>query len=411
MDFNKRKISALAPITKHFKALIILFGIIASMLSCVKDDNFEVNNPSNPSNPANLLDADKISEHLVLKNATKITGDLPAAIDGQIQTDVKDTIFLVKGYPIGNRIRFKHDPSQKISGFYIKVGLASYYYDVPKDYVEDQYEPLEENDSITVLVLDLDLNTENVEYPFTTDVIIQPHDESGTPIGDGEGPGPITIEDPNDNNGVCNDIRRSLSGGNNLVWEWDFTIREYNGTILNTLARGLATRINSQGAGCCSTDGQNRSVTALEEQECFNGTTSPRYKWVQIENLDDFVVRTVEILWFWEDGTYQVWGNEIKKTYDPFNSNFCTLSVAYDFEENDYGMFENSNDHDFSPGANHINLDRTNWVGGYRLPASADLIYTCHTLLLSWGNEDNWTSVYRKLDHNPLDFDSLPWYF
>ena len=406
MDFNKRKISALLLITTHFRALLIVFGIMALLLSCVKDDNFEVDNPSNPSNPTSQLDADKISEHFVLKNAIKITGDLPTAINGQIQTDVKDTIFLVKGYPIGNRIRFKHDPAQKISGFYIKVGLASYFFDVPKDYIEDQYVPLEENDSIAVLVLDLDLSTENVEYPFTTDFIIQPHDDSGMPID--VIVRPITVEDPNDANGVCNDIRRSVSPANHLVWEWDFTIREYNGQILNTLAPGLAIRINSQGAGCCSGTGISYSVS--DHPGCVPNVNTSDMQWVELE-LDDFVVRTYEVLWFWDDGTYVVAGWEKKKTYDRAHTNFCTEIAAYTDEESGYGTLGvNSADtdiHDFNPGANHINLSRTYWEGGYRLPASADLIYTCHTLLLSWGNEDNWTSVYRKLDRNPTGFDSL----
>ncbi len=357
-----------------------------------EDDN---ENPKDSvADPSGQIDPDTLSEYLVLKDAIKITGELPAAVDGQVKVDVKDTIFLVKGYPYGNHLRFKHDPSQHVAGFKIRLGSASYYFEVPEDVLEGEAIPPKESDTTAVLVLDLDI-PEEVDYPFTTEITIQPQDESGAPIDEFDRW--VTVEDPEDSssgNG-CNDITQAF-GAPPVVprWRWDHTIREYNGAILNVLAPNRRQRINSQGAGCCRDDGT--SVTTSDSPSCYEGTTAPRLTWMEWE-VDDYSVRYEEYLWVFDNGVLNAQGIWDKKQYDRSSTNFCTGEVGYTYSHEVYGARNDSpvGTHDFVPGATHLNINLQNWEGGFRMPSSADIVYTCHVLLLKWGVDDLFISRYE----------------
>lgn len=363
----------------------------------------------NPKEEPEEIAPDLIAEHLILNQATLITGSLPNAQDGGIKMEIKDTIFSVKGFALGSRIQFQKAAHQDITGFYIYVIGASFYFDVPEEIVDGQLVFSGDEDTSTVLQIDLDLEPlgDEVEYPFSTEILIQPHDASGTPVD--EFKRFITIEDPEDQTGNgCNTIAQPVSN-NRIHWEWEFTIREYNGEILNVFGPGLATRINSQGAGCC--DSQGRSWTTSSHPSCGPGTTS--MTWVQLE-VEDYSVRPYELWQIYNDGTVFVFSNYIKKQYDRSITNFCDGIVGYTFENED---IDGSGTHDFTPGGSFITFNWTQWNGGFRA-SSGQVVYTCHTMIRSWGVDDKFSAVYRRViynpypTHNPIEFyyQWKPWF-
>ncbi len=393
---------------KYLGLLIIVVGGLFLISACEKDldtdPQGDPNDPNNP-NPTTPVDPEKASEYLVLDNATKINGKPAPSLDGQIQMDVEDTIFVVKGFPVGSRLEFLHDPSQDISGFYVYVKGASAYFDVPESIVDGQYEAKGEEDTTSVLVLDLDptVDTEEVNYPYHVEIVIQPHDPAG--MGLDSISRVITVEepiDPSDNSGLCNTILRT-DGTSDRIWEWEFSVREYNGQILNIQAPGLAARINPQGSGCCRDDGV--SVTTSDSPGCVPPPNGPanNLTWVVLE-VDDYVVLTYELAWFWENGEFTILGEENKRQYDRSTTNFCTETVGYTHDLTDY---THQGTHDFVAGSDHMNLDITDSEGGYRPARSMDLIYTCNTLIVQWGREDNWSKVYKLAQtegNDPFDF-------
>ncbi len=377
-------------------SLLIIFNSCQDEPEVEPSDNNKVQNEEEKeeeeqNNSGKTFSPDELSSFLVFTDSvSKTDGELPSAPDGQIKIDVEDTIFVVKNYPIGKRIHFKHNPSQKISGFYIYVGGSSFYYDVPETVTDDQYIPEGDEDTTSVILIDIDPPADETDYPFTTEIVIQPHGESGTPLD--EFIKWITVEDPGNNSGgLCNSITDSKStndaGKPVKTWVWDFTIREYNGEVLNVFAPGLSTVINSQGSGCCSSSGI--SFTVNGSPYCFVDT--PHMTWVTLD-VNDYSVRTYELLTFWDDGEIYQHSNEVKKQYDISITNFCSGTVGYTFDNNYYS---NIGTHDFTPGASHINLEFPQWKGSWRTQGG-QLIYTCNTLIMSWGGNDKFTAIYRK---------------
>ena len=397
-------------ILEQFKASILI-GICGSLLfvSCEELPISGGSLPQPPSTPTDL-DLDRISEFLVLHDAQRISGNMGSAPDGMIKIDVADTLYSVLGYPLGNRIDVKKQPFQDITGYYVGIPGASFYYDVPERIIEGQFQGSGAEDTSSVIELDLDPGIEELAYPFSVDIVIQPHDPSGQPLD--EFNRTITVEDPADafSAGGCNTITYPIGNGS-PHWDWEFTIREYNGEILNVLAPYMGTQINSIGAGCCNSQGQ--SFTTSSSPACdpsLKNNPSPHMRWVELE-VRDFSYRPFEWLWFFNDGSVKFQSWNVKKQYHRAGTNFCTEEVAYTFELDGYG---NEGTHDFMPGSNYVNLSWPNWEGGWR-PLNSEVIYTCHTLIRIWGVDDKFSAVYKRFRSEDFDPDFLvdyhkPWF-
>ena len=364
--------------------ILLLTGLLW-MAACESDidpiDGDQSNNSSNPTDPV-TYDPDEISEYLVLDNATKINGTLPTAPDGQLKIDARDTIFLVKGYRLGSRIRVLHDSTQDVSGFNIHLSGASFYYDVPEDIVEGQYVAQGEGDTTSVLELDIDLPEDDVEYPYTAEVIIQPHGPSGQLFD--EFSRYITIEDPESGEN-CNSIVEK-------TWEWNFTLRVNNGDITSVWAPGLGIPINTTGGGCCGGEGKSYTVT---DPQCVADIQEPNMKWIKVYP-NDYYVRPFEILHFYDGGKALAFQKEVIKNWDLFNTDFCSKALAYTFTVND--NFAREGEHDFTPGASYMRLNFPDWKGGWR-PLGGDIVYTCNVLVIVSGSEgDAFLAVYKQWD-------------
>lgn len=348
------------------------------------------NNPNPPPGTGTTLTANEASDHLIFDDATKISGTLPISIDGQLKLDEEDTVFTVRGYHLGNRIKVRHDAAQNITGFNVQVSGSTFYLYVPETIIEDQFES--EKDSVSILVVDFN-PPEEVGCTYTVQVNIQPVNDGGVPLD--QFTRWITLEDPACTTN-CNTV--TTPAGSDFVWAWDLSIREYNGDILNTSAPGLAYPINSQGAGCCVNG--TISATTSDSQNCHQGTTEPGYTWVVYE-LDDFSTRPYEIISLKDDGTVQILSSEIKKTYDRPTTNFCNGTIGYTY---DNGYYDNTGTHDFTPGGDQANFDFPNWDGPYH-NRGGEVVYTCHTMIVEWGKEDNWSAVYRKRNLSDITID------
>lgn len=423
MKNNEKKGALIKALRKCFLVLGMLSATLMINTACEKDSEMPQENPQQQSpngqtpqdsvppqdstdTQGNTLDADKLSEYLVLKDAVKINGNPPTTTDGQLQVDVKDTIYVIKGYPLGDRLQIKHQAGQNVTGFYVYVGSASYYFDVPEE--ENDYIPPQESDTTSVLVLDLDIpEDEGVDYPFTTEIVILPHDESGMPLDEFDRW--VTVEDPDNASGNgCNSIMQPYEGLETAPrWRWDLTFWEQNGNIIRGWAPNRKETINSQGVGCCNED-TGRSYYVGETPGCAPNATSPGLTRVTLtsEEINDYVVRIEEYMWIYDTGVFNYEGIEDKKNWYSFDTNFCTKELSYLFS---YEKFGAPNDtpvgtHDFTPGASRINLNLRNWQGPYRLPSSADIVYTCHSLLLIRESEgiDLFTSRYEDYTRNVI---------
>ncbi len=402
--YRKEKMEPLSQMLKRSLCLLfVLGGTVLALIACEKELELPAENPQQQENPdrqenpeeeepkdsvpdtTNGLGPDALSAYLVLKDAVEVTGEPPTATDGQLKIDVKDTLYLIKGYPYGDRIRVKHDPAQHIAGFNIYVGGSSYYFDVPAESVDGG----KENDTIVSLILDLDLpEDEMIDFPFSTEITIQPHDGSGNPLD--EFPVTLTVEEPVDdrtgNGSICNSITQTFEGLETPPrWKWDFSHLEFNGEIL-IWAPDRKQKINPLGWGCCVNG--NISGTAADSPFCREGTTQPGYVWVELE-VDDYVIRNAEFMWVFDNDVFNVKGQEDKKQYFPSLTDFCTGEIGYEYSLEVYGAPNDTpvGTHDFTPGATRINLDLPNWQGSYRMPRSATLVYTCHSVLFLWDFE------------------------
>lgn len=395
---------------KFSQATLISFLItlISLMILLACEQLGGPDSPTPPEQEYQTLDPDELSTFLVLKDASQIYASMPNAPDGQIKLDIRDSIFSVKGFPLGNRIDVLHTSSQQISGFFVGIKGASSYFDLPEAKLEGQAE----TDSSSVLMLDLDPSAKPFSYPLSVDIIIQPHDEGGNPLDEFERT--LVVEDPGvpNTSGGCNSIAQANSN-NRIHWEWDYMIREYNGEILNVFAPGLTSSINSQGAGCCNSNGQSSNTS--NNPACVPNTSAQNLSWVELP-VNDYSVRPYELMEIYEDGSVCFYGYYVKKQYSRASTDFCERRVGYTYEEEAYG---GCGSHDFQPGGNHINFDFPSWSGGYRL-RGGNLVYTCHTFLLIWGVDDKFTKVFKKApvydDPIPLDnsilyyYEWKPWY-
>jgi hypothetical protein len=374
--------------------LILFSGGLLWLAACEQDidpvDTDPKNNPAgqdDPGNPA-LIDPDEALEYLVLDSAIKIEGNLPPAPDQQLKINFKDTIYLVKDFPYGARVVVKHDGLFNIGGFFVSTTDGSFYYDLPVEGEEAQ-------DSSDVIYLNIELPDDfQPDFPYTIPVTIQPHDQDGIPLD--EFNKWLTVEDPEGSDGCPVTIVRAPA------WEWEFTVGiNYAGEVFQTDAPGLKQISRYESGGCCNNDGT--STTVANDPYCTQNSI-----YFRSINVEHYYKNAFELLYLFEDGTFKQWNASGQTNYRPSKSDFCNNQAAYDMVYNEYTKYGK---HDFSPGADYLNItyDVTDPPVFGKIIGSGEILYTCHSLILTVGREEKWSIVYRKLvhDHDPLDF--APW--
>src|SRR5690554_5084578 len=127
-----------------------------------------------PSDETRDPTSNEIGDYLVFNTFTKINGELPAAPVGDLKINQSDTLYVMKDQSYQARIGVKHEPSQNVAGFNIHIkGLpTAYYYQLPEVAEEG-------SDSVAVVYMGLDPPADKVEFPYTVEIVIQPHDQIG----------------------------------------------------------------------------------------------------------------------------------------------------------------------------------------------------------------------------------------
>lgn len=367
----------------RLSCIMMLEGLLL-MSSCEADLEPEgKNDPNNQVNPA-AVDPDEAIEYLVRDNANQFTGDLQVAPDSQLKMNFKDTIYVVKGLTYGARVVVRHDGMYDITGFYVTVPNDSSYYDIPVEEAEAQ-------DSSDVIYIHAALPENNkYDYLFTIPLIIQSHGPGGDPID--EFNKWVTIEDSEQDHECPITVLRDPP------WEWEFTLGNNYAGEVQIDAPGLKKISSYQTGGCCNDGGT--STTVANDPYCTQNSVN--FRPIDVEHYFQW---DFDLLYLYEDGTFKHYNASRQTNYRPSLSDFCNNIAAYDHVSNEFTKYGT---HDFSPAADHLNITYNVAdppVFG-KIIGSGEIIYTCHSLILTVGFEEKWSIVYRKLvhDHDPKAF-------
>lgn len=389
---------------KNFFFSTLLLSFLLFMGACDTElEPDDTNQSSNPNSPVSV-DPEKASEYLKLVNATKVTGEPPQGVEGDIWIDVKDTIFLMLGVPVGDRVSFLHDPKMNVTGFFVYVPGASYYYDIPSI-------PKEGKDSTDVVYIDVDFPVADFkDYPISFPIHLMPYVD-GIPFKTFIKQ--VTIEDPKDPDevAVCNTILSDVGVGNARYWQWEFTIRLYNNEIRNFWAPGVRVGLNVLLGGCCTDKGKSISATDPGGAGCRKISPSPGFTWVEFPSNAGQTS-----LWEWmslsPDNTIEIHGAMDEAAIVPDTRNFCDSTV--DLVYNKY-LRNNVGTQYFTPGTLGIRLDFPNMTKpniSFLQGGAYGIDYTCNSLIFTRGNREGeeWGYVYKRLVLDELTDFELEWY-
>ena len=370
-------------IIKLFAVLTAAFTVIFIFLaSC--DDTIEDNGTTTPDT-VEETEMDKIADGLVFKNALKIAGDLGVASNGFLKTNVKDTMSFIEGLSKSAMFRVTHRSTIDITGFYVKVTGASFYYDVPEQLVYNgQFLPNDDGvdeDTISVIIIN---EAKNVPENGV-EVIIQPHDETGAPRDEFKRvihvekqviPPPCPIA----TSATCTECER-------FVWRWIGTEGvDQHGEIFVSYVPGVGKQLNDRGWGCCrdgvsSSPGDDPSCTQFSDY------------WWEIE-VNDFYRRDFALLWLFDDGTFDFQTKSSGRQYDPGESDFCNNMPFYvpsNVDGQRFGTFE------ITQNGTFISFHNTSTnISGWNI-SPGFLIYTCNRLVIVSGLEQTWYDTYERV--------------
>ena len=310
--------------------LVAIVGCFIALSTCTEDEGSDPDpkgnlngnpndstNTNNDNDPNTAIDANAISDNLILKDFTAINGSIPASSNlADLKLD-KDAIFLVEG--IKNRIRILYPPNFATgsSSVYIQVAGADQYFDVPLE---------EEESSDTVGVFYLEFDPDDWEPPFSFNIKIAPHDDSGTPIDESEKE--VVVEKKGDFS--CSPSSPEPH------WDWIWTT--IDGNINSAPGHGRVT----EGAvnGCCL---EGYTVDCIA-----NGL--PESEWISLDYVSTYRIE-YEVLHFTTD--LQGGLMEITQNIDPSESDFCNGEPGYVYSFRDHLFW---GDYTYNPSNGQVQL-------------------------------------------------------
>ncbi len=246
-----KKLKIVSVFGRCLRMLLILGSIVLCIEACSNDPEELMKDPpvANPLGegnqgggkdtivaPADSLEVNLILEHLSLKDATKVNGEMPVVPNTPLPSDAKDTIYLAKDMPVGYRIPIRHNGMYDITGVFVGIQNGSFYYDVPV--VADEAQ--DSTDVFYVNIDDLPV-ADFQEFPISFPIHLMPH-VNGMPIKDHIGV--LTIEKPNsDDSNNSNYCFVTLPAGTDPVpffWGWEYSfIFDESGNLIRKEATDL----------------------------------------------------------------------------------------------------------------------------------------------------------------------------
>lgn len=322
---------------------------------------------------------DAVLEAFSFTSATKTSGKPPSVSDTRlIKTSTKDTIFTMPG--VKDMIRVSHPPGTPIKGIYFAFQGSTFYYNAPADYEE-------KSDTVSIIFFEID--AEDIEDEISSGSTSVPleitaYDESDKPIDMIERI--MTIEKPSSNG--CDILEH--------IWFWDWSV------IFNHLDE--AVNVN------CSDE---RYPNDFKYQDCCLGAAfCPKYDDYQQPvydvNIDISLFYSIAAEWlqFYSDGLFERETREFESyisnpgqdaaTFDPCKwkpeISTRTETVTY------WGT------HDYKPGnstLSYIITDDSCGPNGFGCGfggslVGAEIIYTCHQLLISRGTEQKTVRMFTR---------------
>src|SRR5690554_662457 len=351
-----------------------------------------------PSDETRDPTSNEIGDYLVFNTFTKINGELPAAPVGDLKINQSDTLYVMKDQSYQARIGVKHEPSQNVAGFNIHIkGLpTAYYYQLP--------EVMEEgSDSVAVVYMGFDPPADKVEFPYTVEIVIQPHDPSGSPLD--EFTRFITVEDPEDPN-KCNLM------DDDSVWEWLYTeMHAYQGDgVIQINAPWFRayfdqdTTTNPNGyyyMGCCIDDPAFGMIEAYYNDPVRDGLCNEASQYLRKLWINTSIyLRAYEYLFMFKSGKFIHYSGDFIVNYNPQKSSLCHNRAYYDRVYTDW---TDTGTHDYTQGEDEINLTTEVSIPAFGpSPPSGKIIYTCHLLIFTSEIENKIIQVYQRFGSSPI---------
>lgn len=344
---------------------------------------FACEDPVNPENgdtggPPDTVHTNVPGDYLILTDPVEIKADYPDAPDGNLTINVRDTLFLIEGHSYRGRVSVLHDPLMDINGFYVWVSgmTTAYYYDVPEV-------PEEGSDSTAVIYIGMDPPDE-LEFPYSVTVIIQPHDADGVPVD--EFSVPVTSERP-----LACDI---FTEGD--AWKWMFTeMYDYQGNLFQVTAPS-ATAIyhdNTGGyefSGCCVSDvyvpyNESTGVDGICDER------NPHFKDFHVNTTYTYTV--YDFLFIFSSGNFIHYNGSVQTNFNPEKS-VCAGRAVYDAVATDYTK---TGTHDYVSGDADITMTTTAAIPPFGPnPPRGAIVNTCHLMAITWGLEERYNFYYER---------------
>ena len=324
--------------------------------------------------------ADAVLETFSFSSATEKTTGRPPTVSNTslIRTSTKDTIYTMPG--VKDMFRISHPASTKIKGIYFGSAVSTFYYNIPVD---------TEEKSDTVSIIFFEIDPESIEDEISSGSTSVPleitaYDENNTPIDIIERI--MTIEKPSANG--CDILDHT--------WFWEWTV------VFNHQEE--AVKVN------CSDERYPNNFTY---QDCCLGSVHcPKYDAYQQPiydvNLEISLFYSIAAEWFqfYSDGLFERQTIEYESyisnpgenpaTFDPCkwepSVSTRTETVTY------WGT------HSYVPGSNTLSYTITDdtcppnefgcGFGGSL--AGAEIISTCHQMLISRGLEQKTVRMFKR---------------
>ena len=295
-------------LNKHLSIVVLLMLCGLLLASCKSGPSSPEEEEETIENPEeSTTDANKISENLILENAKRIPGALPAnAKQGNVQLAAaqidKDKINLWPG--IKNRIRIRSDGATFVSGGLMHIVGADHYYEVAA--VAD-----ESTDSISVFYIDID--PKDLDLPLSGKIKIVPIGPGGEIITTFEDT--LEIDTPFDEDtggGPDGTTPGTLKPALDTNLHWIYT--ERNG-VFDT-APGFIYKNSYQTRGCC--------VEGKSETRC--------QVYDKVVNVDEqYSLIKEEVIIFFDNAssTFAYVLERFFNDYDPKGTDFCTGRAGY----------------------------------------------------------------------------------
>jgi hypothetical protein len=366
--------------------MILLSGLFW-IISCKPEADPDPGTPDNPGNPAGI-NPDKVSDYLSFTDAAKVTGRPPAAPDGPLKIDVRDTLYLAKGHPYKARISVLHDTLTSVTGFYIWVdGLSqAHYYNIPAV-------ALEAKDSISVVYIGFDAPENEFTYPLTFTIHIQPHGPGGNPLD--QFTRRVTIEDP------AGQDQCDIYTEDGHAWKWLYTEVQVTGGSFRQITAPWFSATYSLASGgyyyakCCIEDPDFGLIEAYPGDPTREGICNernPLYKRVFIDGA--YSLKPYEYLFIFRGGNFIHYSATLTANFVPQKSRICDLFAYY---ERTYTEYTKTGTHTYTPGAGSVQFTTTVAEPPFGPPPPFGTVTnTCHLLIFTFGAEQKATIVYQK---------------